>query len=128
MHLPTILAVLSEKPIGGVFNEMLSLIGIATIIVAIFRGIKSLMPQPPAAIPQVPASPPATPAPASAPVTPQAAPPVVAEGISPEILAVICAAVAAASSSARRIVSVRSLDPMWEKAGRQSILTSHRIR
>jgi len=128
MHLPTILAVLSAKPIGGIFNEMLSLIGIATIIVAIFRGIKSLMPQPPAALPQPPVMPQPATAPPPAPVTPQAAPPMAAEGVTPEILAVICAAVAAASSSARRIVSVRSQDPMWEKAGRQSILTSHRIR
>ena len=122
MHLPTILALVSEKPIGGPFNEMLSLIGIAAIIVAIFRGIKSLMPQAPAGLTQSQPAPPA-------PVMPQPAPPpVAAAGITPEIIAVIAAAVAAASTSSRRIVSVRSLDPHWEKAGRQSILTSHRIR
>ena len=114
MHLPSILAVLSEKPLGGPFNEMLSLIGIAAIIVAVFRGIRSLLPQAPAAPP--------------APVTPQPAPAIAADGIAPEIIAVIAAAVATATASSRRIVSVRSQDPHWEKAGRQSILTSHRIR
>jgi len=118
MHLPSIIAVLSEKPIGGPFNEMLSLIGIAAIIVAIFRGIKSLRPSPPVAPPQ----------PHPAQVVPQPAPAIAAAGITPEIIAVIAAAVATATGSSRRIVSVRSQDPHWEKAGRQSILTSHRIR
>ena len=126
MHLPTILAVLSDKPIGGPFNEMLSLIGIAAIIVAIFRGIKSLR------SPQAPVAPPQTqpvPLPAPAPAPPRPAPaPVADDGIAPEIIAVIAAAVATATTSSRRIVSVKSQDPMWEKAGRQSILTSHRIR
>ena len=118
MHLPTILAVIAEKPIGGPFNEMLSLIGVAAIIVAIFRGIKSLRPPTPVA-----PSPPA-----SAPVMPQPAPAIATDGIAPEIIAVIAAAVATATASSRRIVSVKTQDPHWEKAGRQSILTSHRIR
>ena len=120
MHLPTILALVSDKPIGGPFNEMLSLIGVAAIIVAIFRGIKSLRTPVPVA--------PLQPQPAPAPALPQPAPAPVAVGIAPEIIAVIAAAVATATGSSRRIVSVRSQDPHWEKAGRQSILTSHRIR
>ena len=121
MHLPTILAVVSDKPIGGPFNEMLSLIGVAAIIVAIFRGIKSLRPP-------IPVAPP-PPVPVPVPVMPQPAPAIANdEGIAPEIIAVIAAAVATATASSRRIVSVRSQDPHWEKAGRQSILTSHRIR
>jgi len=119
MHLPTYVAVLSETPLGGPFNEVLALIGIAAIIAAIFRGIKSLMPQTPVAPPQ------SQPAPL-APVMPQPAPAIAAAGIAPEIIAVIAAAVATGSS--RRIVSVKIQDPHWEKAGRQSILTSHRIR
>ena len=121
MHLPTYVAVLSETPLGGPFNEVLALIGIAAIIAAIFRGIKSLMPQTPVAPPQ------SQPAPL-APVMPQPAPAIAAAGIAPEIIAVIAAAVATATASSRRIVSVKTQDPHWEKAGRQSILTSHRIR
>jgi hypothetical protein len=119
MQLPSIL-VLAAATDCGAFDEMLRLFGIAAIVYAVFKGIRSLMPQ--AAAPPQPHPAPAThgshaqPAPASA------------AGITPEILAVIAAAVATTTSSSHRIVTIRSESSQWEKAGRQSVLTSHRIR
>jgi hypothetical protein len=48
--------------------------------------------------------------------------------IDPEIVAVISAAIASLTSSSHRIVSIKLRSSSWEKAGRQSVLTSHRIR
>lgn len=48
--------------------------------------------------------------------------------IPPEIVAVIAAAVATVTGPDRRIISIRSQSTSWEKSGRQSVLTSHRIR
>jgi hypothetical protein len=45
-----------------------------------------------------------------------------------EIAAVIAAAVACMSGGTRRIISIKPMDMSWEKAGRQSVLYSHRIR
>lgn len=50
------------------------------------------------------------------------------ETIPPEIVAVIAAAVATVTGPDRRIISIRSQSTSWEKSGRQSVLTSHRIR
>lgn len=67
-----------------------------------------------------------TPAPAVKP--PPASPPQVQDGIQPEIIAVISAAVAAVAGTNRRVISIQPMSTSWEKAGRQSVLTSHRIR
>lgn len=49
--------------------------------------------------------------------------------IAPEIVAVIAAAVATVSGNRPvRIVSIKPMSTSWERAGRQSVLTSHRIR
>lgn len=69
------------------------------------------------------------PAPTPAPLamtTTSAAPEAVS--IPPEIVAVIAAAVAACAGRNIRIVSIRPSNSSWERAGRQSVLTSHRIR
>lgn len=50
------------------------------------------------------------------------------EAIPPEIVAVIAAAVVTVTGPSRRIISIRSQSTSWEKSGRQSVLTSHRIR
>ena len=121
MHLPSIL-VLAATTDCGAFDEMLRLFGIAAIVYAVFKGIRSLMPQ--AAAPPQPDPAPATHGPHAQP----APAPVAASGITPEILAVIAAAVATVPGSSRRIVAIRSESSHWEKAGRQSVLTSHRIR
>lgn len=67
------------------------------------------------------------PAPAPAPATSPPPAPTHA-GIAPEIVAVIAAAVASATGQACRIISIKPMSTSWERAGRQSVLTSHRIR
>jgi hypothetical protein len=52
----------------------------------------------------------------------------VTTGIPPEIVAVITAAVASVTGPSHRIVSVKPQSSSWAKAGRQSVLSSHRIR
>lgn len=59
------------------------------------------------------------------PVTPPDTEPV---GIDPEIIAVISAAVASVTGSSHRIVAIKLRSSSWEKAGRHSVLTSHKIR
>ena len=77
----------------------------------------------------LPAPKPAAKPPAPAPVaSPAAVTPVAAAGIAPEIVAVIAAAVATATGQAHRIISIQPMSTSWERAGRQSVLTSHRIR
>lgn len=124
MHLPSILSLLGAS---SVFDEMLRLIGIAAIVHAFFKGVKSLMAKPavvPAPAPVV-AAPVAT---APPPTAPEVAPVVSDDAITPEIVAIIAAAVASVTDSAHRIVSIKRQSSTWERAGRQSILTSHRIR
>lgn len=54
------------------------------------------------------------------PADPQAPP--------PEIFAVIAAVVVSFTGPSTRIISIRRQSTTWEKVGRQSVLTSHRIR
>ncbi len=68
---------------------------------------------------------PAQPAPAESPVT---AAPVMETKPGPETVAIITAAVAATTGQFHRVVSIRRQVNLWEKVGRQSVLTSHRIR
>jgi Na+-transporting methylmalonyl-CoA/oxaloacetate decarboxylase gamma subunit len=49
-------------------------------------------------------------------------------GISPEVVAIISAAIACMGGTKRRIISIKPADTSWEKAGRQAVLMSHRIR
>lgn len=63
---------------------------------------------------------------AAAPVP--ASPPDPVGEIAPEILAVIAAAVTATIGKPHRVVSIKPISTSWERAGRQSVLTSHRIR
>jgi hypothetical protein len=51
-----------------------------------------------------------------------------AADITPETVAVIAAAVATAMGPRHRIISIKPPSSSWEKAGRQSVLSSHRIR
>lgn len=69
---------------------------------------------------------PATPTSSSSAAPAQAEPPT--SEIAPEIIAVIAAAVAACTGGNIRIVSIKPTSSSWERAGRQSVLTSHRIR
>ncbi len=66
---------------------------------------------------------------APAPKPAAAAPEPAGSGIAPEIVAVIAAAVATVTRDQPvRIVSIKPMSTSWERAGRQSVLTSHRIR
>ena len=119
MQLAPILSFVANSG-GSPFDDMLRLIGVAAIVWAFFNGIRSLMSKSggagrPAEAPPVPVSS------GSNEVRQDA-------GIPPEIVAVIAAAVHAVTGSKRRIVSIQKIDTSWEKAGRQSVLTSHRIR
>ncbi len=118
------------------FDWMLRAIGVAAIIWAFFNGLKSLVSKPTAAPPQAAAPVVAAPVVAApvvaapvvaAPVAPEPSVPQPA-GITPDIIALIAAAVATVLGTTHRIVSIKSQNSHWEKAGRQSILTSHRIR
>lgn len=51
-----------------------------------------------------------------------------ATGIAPEVVAVIAAAVASVAGRSHRIISIKENNASWGKAGRQSVLSSHRIR
>lgn len=131
IYLTSILALLAVSS-ASAFDEMLRLIGIAAIIHAFFKGVKSLITKP--VSPPLPASP-ATSAPSAIPLPAQApaiqAVPITAasaQDITPEIVAIIAAAVAAFTDSTHRVVSIKYQSNTWEKVGRQSVLTSHRIR
>ncbi len=102
---------------SSAFDDMLRLFGIAAIISVIFKGIRSLLNKPTAA----PA--PVVPVPAKNTITPNNP-----DEISPEVIAIIAAAVSCFTSQPHRIVSIKRQSTSWEKAGRQSVLSSHRIR
>jgi Na+-transporting methylmalonyl-CoA/oxaloacetate decarboxylase gamma subunit len=54
--------------------------------------------------------------------------PVATSTVPPQIVAVIAAAVHTAVGKGHTIVSITPQDSNWEKAGRQSVLSSHRLR
>ena len=108
---------------AGMLMVMVTLAFLWGVCALTAKLVKAFLPEkqpapPPAAV-KAPASAAAAPAPASASAT----------GIPPEIVAVIAAAVASvAGKKAIRIVSIKPMSTSWERAGRQSVLTSHRIR
>lgn len=116
MQLMPVIALL-ENLGSSAFDDMLRLFGIAAIISVVFRGIRSLVNKPAAAPAPVVSTPART-------VTEPDAP----EEISPEIVALIAAAVSCFTRQPHRIVSIKRQSTSWEKAGRQSVLSSHRIR
>lgn len=78
-----------------------------------------------------PAAKPAAAVPAAAPKPPavrQPKPEPRADFIAPEVVAVIAAAVSTTLGRNVRIISIKPTSTQWERAGRQSVLTSHRIR
>jgi hypothetical protein len=126
MYSVTILALAQKSP-TSVLDTLPYLVGIVIVIVTLTslwgvceftaRIIKWVMPD---ALP-VPAKAAAS---GPGPAAPRSSP----EGIAPEIVAVIAAAVATATGPSNRIISIRSQSATWTKAGRQSVLSSHRIR
>jgi sodium pump decarboxylase gamma subunit len=124
MNLIPILAVVPKEQVS-VMDAVPHLMGMVMVIttLAILWGvcaltaklIKTFIPEPAA-----------KPAPAAAAAAPAPAP--VLQGTPPEVIAVIAAAVATATGRAHRIVSIKRQSTTWERAGRQSVLSSHRIR
>ena len=66
------------------------------------------------------AAPTASPAPA--------APAAATSNLSPETIVVVAAAVNTVLGSDYKVVAIRTQDSNWEKAGRQSVLSSHKLR
>ena len=102
---------------------LVALFAVVLSLVALFRisMIKQDRKQAPAAPVPHPAAPPSKPA--------AAARSSATESIPPEIVAVIAAAVASITGGKPvRIISIKPMSTSWERAGRQSVLTSHRIR
>lgn len=116
MRLQDILAATSAQGAEN-YPYYLSLLAIVISLIAIFRASA------PTAGKSQAAAPPTSP---SAAKNSQAAP--ASQAVPPEIVAVIAAAVATVTGSSHRIVSIKPMSTSWERAGRQSVLTSHRIR
>lgn len=94
---------------------LIAMLGVILSLIALFRisTIKSRSNQRLKPIPQPPAQ----------------QPPSHNAGIPPEIVAVIAAAVSSMNPGRKlHIVSIKPMSTSWERAGRQSVLTSHRIR
>lgn len=102
--------------LAGMLMVMVTLAILWGICVLTAKLVATFAPAPAAAAPVARA---AAPAPAAAPA---------AAGTPPEIIAVVAAAVASVTGSSSRVVSIRRIDTSWEKAGRQAVLSSHKIR
>lgn len=124
MTFPILLA-LAEKPATSVLDALPYLTGMLMVMVtlSILWGVCSLTARLVATFAPEPA---ATPAPKELAATTPA--PLVELATPPEIIAVIAAAVASITGSSHRIVSIKRQSTTWEKVGRQSVLSSHRIR
>lgn len=135
MHFQSILAAAAGTSDTANYPYLLSLLAVVISLVAIFRvsalsrqqnqsaGSPAPQPSPAPAAPQ-----PSPVAAAPAKETPAPAPAAAHDSIAPEIVAAIAAVVAAISGKSHRIISIKPMSTSWEKAGRQSVLTSHRIR
>ena len=125
MQLHGILAAAASAHGTENYPYYLSLLAIIISLIAVFRAFSfskaagKNQPQAPIA----PATSPDARKPQAAPASGPAA-----HAIPPEIVAVIAAAVAACAGRNIRIVSIKPSSSSWERAGRQSVLTSHRIR
>lgn len=122
---PTVLAaeVASKATVSDAFPHLLGFVvvlvtltvlwGVCVLIGAILKKVT-----PPAAV-APPKTAPAKTAPAKA----------LDDGsITRETLVVIAAAVAAVTGTRRRIISIQPHHPAWSQAGRQEVLSSHKVR
>lgn len=133
MHALAMLAAAAAKPsiwgtfvaalphLLGVLVVMTTLAILGGVCVLIARLIKPLVPAPVAA--------PAAPAPPAEAISHATSTgPVATSTVPPQIVAVIAAAVHTAVGKGHKIVAITPQDSIWEKAGRQSVLSSHRLR
>jgi Na+-transporting methylmalonyl-CoA/oxaloacetate decarboxylase gamma subunit len=113
---------LVQKPATSVLDALPHLAGMLMVIVTLFIlwGVCALTGRLIQLVAPLPVASPA--------VTREAPAPADLQVPSPEIIAVIAAAVASFVGPSSRIVSIRRQSTTWEKVGRQSVLTSHRIR
>lgn len=103
--------------LAGMLLVILTLAVLWGLCELVAKLVRILMPAPAAAAPVEKLAPPLSLA------------PVAEDGIRPELVAVIAAAVATVTGQNHRIISIkRQSTSHWEKAGRHSVLTSHRIR
>lgn len=117
--------------LGGMLMVLLTIVALWGLTVLISKIVAIIQSKTPGAMPSTATGPAAAPAAAAVPATAAPAAPAApaAAGIPPEIVAVIAAAVATSlQSPSVRIVSIKPMSTAWERAGRQSVLTSHRIR
>jgi Na+-transporting methylmalonyl-CoA/oxaloacetate decarboxylase gamma subunit len=105
--------------LGGMVMVLVTLTVLWGVCAITAKLIEVLMPEP---------EPTPQPAPARLAAMPGVQSRVEDEGTPPEIITAIAAAVACFIGPSHRIVSIRRQSTSWEKAGRQSVLTSHRIR
>jgi len=104
--------------LGGMLMVLVTLVilwGLTAALSRMVSVITSRQSAPPAAVTKR-----QTPVPSAAPAA--------EDGTNPQIVAVIAAAVASMTGGTRRVISIKPIDKSWEKAGRQSVLRSHRIR
>lgn len=132
-----LLANTAESKSHSFFDALPHMAGMAVVMItlAVLWGIcaftaKMVSIAFPEKAPAKPVAPPAVAAePSAATRATTAAPAPADSGVSSEIVAVIAAAVATVTRNEPvRIVSIKPMSTSWERAGRQSVLTSHRIR
>jgi Na+-transporting methylmalonyl-CoA/oxaloacetate decarboxylase gamma subunit len=104
--------------LGGMLMVLVTLTLLWGLAAGLSKLVAVFMPLPK---PPMPASATAAPGLATAPVPD-------ADTLTPELVAVIAAAVSTVTAGKGRIISIKPMSSSWEKAGRQSVLTSHRIR
>jgi|688.fasta_scaffold197710_3 hypothetical protein len=108
--------------LGGMLMVLIALACLWALTAIVANLIKIYQKLQPGNVATAPAATPVPPSPLPAPAEPAHA------GISPEIVAVISAAIACLGGGKRRVISIRPADTSWEKAGRQAVIMSHRIR
>jgi len=129
MHPFSLIAAAMALTVSSMFDGLVHFIGTVVILVSVgwsafcllsYLVRRSAPAAPPASVPVA-----ATPRPLHPPHLESSSP---AHSIPDHIIAVIAAAVYTALDDKHRIISIKPQDSAWEKAGRQAILTSHRIR
>ena len=118
------LCLIASLNLSAMFDGLVHFVGVVVIIVSVLWSAFCLLSylvrrSAPAALP------------AAMPLrsTPRCVdPPLPDSAIPAHLIAVIAAAVYSALDDRHRIISIKPQKSSWEKAGRQAVLTSHRIR
>ena len=122
------LCLIASLNLSAMFDGLVHFVGVVVIIVSVLWSAFCLLSylvrrSAPAALPA------ALPAAMPLRTTPRCVdPPLPDSAIPAHLIAVIAAAVYSALDDRHRIISIKPQNSSWEKAGRQAVLTSHRIR